>query len=112
MRAVNDSHNDTGNGVTDYGTMCWIRDIKIGIDQDLIWLFTFSGLLTENGLATSSEAADLVSTGIVSEVTLTARCCRAFCDYPRECEQLTGWWRGTGWSAATPPAATAGHGGE
>jgi hypothetical protein len=54
----------------------------------------------------------LVATDIVSKVTLTARCCRAFRDYPRECEQLTGWWRRTGWSAATPTATTAGHGGE
>ena len=112
MRAVNDLDNDSGKRVTDCGTMCWLRDIKIGIDQDLIWLLTFSGLLTENGLATPPEAADLVATDIVSKVTLTARCCRAFRDYPRECEQLTGWWRRTGWSAATPTATTAGHGGE
>ena len=85
-----------------------VGNIGVVIDQGLVWLLTFSGLLTENGLATPPKAADLVAAGVVSEITLTARCCRAFCDYPRECEQLAGWWRGTGWSAATPT----GHYGE
>ena len=110
MCTVSYSDNDSGNGVTNCGSMERVGNIGVGIYKDLIWLLTFSGLLTENGLATSSEAADLVAPGVSSEVTLTARCCRAFCDYPRECEQLPGWWRGRGaWSPATTPT---GHYGE
>jgi len=72
VRAVNDLDNDSGKRVADCGSMQRVGNIGVGIDQDLIWLFTFSGLLTENGLATSPEAADLVAADIVSEVTLTA----------------------------------------
>ena len=109
MCTVSYSDNDSGNGVTNCGSMERVGNIGVGIYQGLIWLLTFSGLLTENGLATSSEAAGLVTTGVVSEVTLTARCCRAFRDYPRECECLPRRGRG-GWStAATTPT---GHYGE
>jgi|TARA_B100000953_G_scaffold237310_1_gene198814 hypothetical protein len=72
VRAISDSNNDSGNGVTDRGSVQRVGNIGIGIDQDLIWLFTFSGLLTENGLTTSPKAADLVAAYVVSEVTLTS----------------------------------------
>jgi hypothetical protein len=72
VRAVNDLDNDSGKRVADCGTMYWVRDIRIGIDQDLIWLLTFSGLLTENRLTTSPEAADLVAADVVSKITLTS----------------------------------------
>jgi hypothetical protein len=111
--AVSYSYNDSSNGVTDAGSVQRVGNIGVGIDQNLIWLLTFSGLLTENGLTASPEATDLVAASVVSEITLPGRCCRAFCDYPRECEQLAGWWRGTGWSAATSAATTpTGHYGE
>ena len=84
MRTINDLHNDAGNGVAARSSVQRVGNIGVVIDQDLSWLLTLSGLLTKNGLVAPSEAADLVSTGVVSEVTLTARCCRAFCDYPRE----------------------------